>query len=381
MDSARRSCIEKIERRREKRKRAAKRRRAAAFTTAIAITTASFGWVYTASANEITVTQINEFDGTNETKVIKTHSRDMEKILEKNGVSIEEGDKINIPIDSDITCDTDIVITKSRQITVKTNNGETVINVTKADAREALVEAGYTIDEHDEVIKDGDVIELCDVEIKSETLTEEIPFEKETKEEPQMNEGEKKVITEGKNGSKELIYNVTYRDGMEMTRELAGENIIEAPVNEVTAIGTKKPEVKPVSSSSELGIAPTVAGVLAASSKPGSDTGSTIHGRKYSRKINMSSSAYSAYLTGVGTTFTATGTVPKFGTVAVDPRVIPLGSKLYIEAADGSWVYGFATAEDTGGGIKGNKIDLCFTDPNSQLLVFGRRNCVVYVLE
>lgn len=67
-----------------------------------------------------------------------------------------------------------------------------------------------------------------------------------------------------------------------------------------------------------------------------------------------------------------------YGIVAVDPSVVPLGSKVYVTSADGSWSYGVASAEDTGGAIKGNKIDLCY---NSNANDFGRRSCVVYILE
>ena len=56
------------------------------------------------------------------------------------------------------------------------------------------------------------------------------------------------------------------------------------------------------------------------------------------------------------------GLTPGFGIVAVDPTVIPLGTKLYIESPDGgkSWTYGYCIAGDTGGAIKGNRVDLCY---------------------
>lgn len=71
---------------------------------------------------------------------------------------------------------------------------------------------------------------------------------------------------------------------------------------------------------------------------------------------------------------TATGTCPSRGTVAVDPEVIPLGTKLYIEG------YGEAVAEDTGGLVKGNIIDLYFPT-ESECWEFGRRQVEVRILE
>ncbi len=77
---------------------------------------------------------------------------------------------------------------------------------------------------------------------------------------------------------------------------------------------------------------------------------------------------------------TATGVKCQVGVVAVDPRVIPLKSKLYIETVDGSFVYGYCTAEDTGGAIKGNKIDLAM-NTKSDCFQFGRRKVKVYILD
>ena len=77
---------------------------------------------------------------------------------------------------------------------------------------------------------------------------------------------------------------------------------------------------------------------------------------------------------------TATGTTARVGAIAVDPKVIPYGTRMYIQSADGSIVYGVATAEDCGGAIKGNKIDLFF-DSYDACIQFGVRTCTVYILE
>ena len=76
---------------------------------------------------------------------------------------------------------------------------------------------------------------------------------------------------------------------------------------------------------------------------------------------------------------TATGIPLDKGVIAVDPKVIPLGSRVFVEALDGSWSYGYAVAGDTGGAIKGNRVDLCFRT-RSECIQFGRRKCRVYVL-
>ena len=76
---------------------------------------------------------------------------------------------------------------------------------------------------------------------------------------------------------------------------------------------------------------------------------------------------------------TATGTKVHHGTVAVDPRYIPYGTRMFIMASDGSYIYGLCEAEDCGGDIKGDRVDLYL--PNTEACMeFGRRRCTVYFL-
>lgn len=84
----------------------------------------------------------------------------------------------------------------------------------------------------------------------------------------------------------------------------------------------------------------------------------------------------SAYLPGDGDGYgiTATGIPATYGVVAVDPSVIPLGTRLYIPG------YGEAIAADTGGAIVGNRIDLCM-ESYGEAMAFGRRSVTVYIVE
>ena len=99
----------------------------------------------------------------------------------------------------------------------------------------------------------------------------------------------------------------------------------------------------------------------------------TVEGYPYSKVISAKATAY------CDKGKTATSISSKVGVVAVDPRVIPLGTRLYIEATDGSWSYGVCLAGDTGGLIKGNRVDL-FYDSYDECIQFGRRSCNIYVL-
>lgn len=100
--------------------------------------------------------------------------------------------------------------------------------------------------------------------------------------------------------------------------------------------------------------------------------GSTEPGR-YSRVLTMSASAYTAYDDG-NSNHTSRGNPLRKGLVAVDPSVIPLGTRLYIPG------YGYAIADDIGGAIQGNRIDLAF-ESRSEALQFGRQKITVYILD
>lgn len=94
---------------------------------------------------------------------------------------------------------------------------------------------------------------------------------------------------------------------------------------------------------------------------------------RYSRVLTMNASAYTAYDDGNSNT-TYRGNPVHKGLVAVDPSVIPLGTRLYIPG------YGYAVADDIGGAIKGNCIDMAF-ESRSEALQFGRRQVTVYILD
>lgn len=99
--------------------------------------------------------------------------------------------------------------------------------------------------------------------------------------------------------------------------------------------------------------------------------------RSFTKVYNMNTTAYNLFPGSTG--YTASGTKARHGAVAVDPNVIPLGTELYIQSTDDWPSYGKAIAEDTGGAIKGNKLDV-FYDSYNTVINFGRRETVVYIL-
>ena len=381
--------LEKIQQRRAKRRRNRKIKRIIAAFTSLAVCLTVSGFVYSSYLKEVSITEIDEFNGTYETKTIRTRAENVTKLLEKNGVTVSDTDRVNVPIDAPVNDKEDIVITRGKNMTIKANGGEKTVTVTKADPKEALVEAGFVPDEADQISSDGNSIELTTIDEEEEIINEVIPHETVYEDDADLEIGTESVRTEGYDGNLEKKFKVVYQNDAEVSRELVSETVTVEAVNTVIARGTK-PTPTPTEPPKPAKASQTRSSGSESSSDSGansyrpsgfaSGSNGTIDGHSYSKKITMTATAYStsAHENG-GYTVSAVGNPLRYGIVAVDPNVIPLGSTVYVTSADGSWTYGIASAEDTGGAIKGNRIDLCY-ESESETRVFGRQSCIVYVL-
>ncbi len=167
--------------------------------------------------------------------------------------------------------------------------------------------------------------------------------------------GEEVTTQEGVKGIKKVTTTNKIVDG-KIVDVVISEEIVKEPVNEIVKIGTKEKEPEP---------APVQTGGPA--------------GLNYSKVLTIDATAYcpcsrccGKWANGV----TASGLKAGYGVAAVDPRVIPLGTKLYVEG------YGYCIAADTGGAIKGNRIDLCYGSHSAALASgFGHKSTKVYVLK
>lgn len=358
--------------------RAKRKRRIASLVMVVVLLTITFGTIYNASAKEIRITEIDEFTGVNESKIVKTRGDNVEDALEEHGLSIGENDKLNVPAEKPVKDNENIIIKRGKRVIIKTGDSEETVTVTKADVKDALVEAGYIPGEYDKIsmdgdkITDGNVIELVSISHTDEVTTENVERGVEYVDDPTLLKGEERVVDEGQDGVKEITHKVTYQDGEEAAREMTSESITVEPRNKVIARGTAVPTPTP----SPLKVN---TGFSSAQKSTVNDNGGSVNGYKYKKKITMTATAYTTSPSeNGGYAVSAMGNPLGYGIVAVDPNVVPLGSKVYVTSADGSWSYGVASAEDTGGAIRGNRIDLCY---GSDTGGFGRRSCVVYILE
>ena len=286
------------------------------------------------------------------TKTVFTYEKTVGDFLEKEGIVLKNKDLVSPSLDKEIDKDMKIVISSPKSYHIK-DGKKTIIaeasGYTVADVLDNLDIKLNKLDRVslplDEIAKEGMEIKIDRVVVENLENKIEIPFETESRENKDMFEGEKKVITKGEVGQKTESLKNTYVNGILETTEVLKSEITKDPVKEVVEVGTKKGTVAP-------------------------------NGKNAKRVIVMQATAYDP----TAGSKTAMGTRARVGAVAVDPKVIPLGSKLYIESMDGFASYGYATAEDTGGAIKGNRIDL-FYNSNAEANRFGRRNVKVYVLD
>ena len=178
--------------------------------------------------------------------------------------------------------------------------------------------------------------------------------------------GTEVVLTEGVDGQVLCDAQVTYINGVESERILLSETVVTQPVDEVIAVGCGESGIAACSDEAELVIGD---GFIIL------PTGEML---TYTDFDYFRATAYTHTDAGCDL-ITATGTTVHWGTVAVDPTVIPYGTRMFIVTSDGSFIYGVATAEDCGSAIKGDRLDL-YMPTYAECIQFGFQRCTVYFL-
>ncbi len=220
-----------------------------------------------------------------------------------------------------------------------TTSAETVGEVMEEVS--ASIEENYFLNdiEEDDLVEDMMTISVTSITEKVVATTEVVPYETIIVRNSDMEVGEERVVQEGSDG---IISNVS--KGIYHGKELMAEafvevKVLEEVVDEIIEIGAH----------------------------------GVIDGYAFTDMMEMKVTAYTPTDAGCSGT-TATGTVATKGVLAVDPTVIPYGTVVYIPG------YGVARAEDTGGAIKGNRLDVCY-ETKDEAFSWGVRNLTVYILE
>lgn len=308
----------------------------------------------TASLSPVTV----DDDGV--TRTVLTLCRTPKAILASAGISLADDDVVTASLDGP---DKYICIERAFDVSITVNNGEsTIVRLTNGTVDDALKLAGVKTDAGTVTniatttpLTDGLNICVEQLDTEERVETEEVPFVTTYKYTEDQPVGSRQVIQAGAAGMKTCRYRDYLQDGEVVRSELLSEELTKQPVNAVILVGQGKV--------SEM-----------ASQFPLDENGLP---KNYKTVLEGKACAYTAKPGAK----TATGTIPKVGTVAVNPKIIPYGSKLFIVSNNG-YVYGYATAEDTGGALMKNAIiaDL-YMDTVEDCYAFGRRNVKVYILE
>lgn len=270
----------------------------------------------------------------------------IDQVLEANDIAMGSKDRVEPALNSVVKKDATITVIRAAVVKVVADGETHEVLTPPVGIHEAIALAGVQVGEKD-IIKTIavnttipnqviEVIRVTNEEIRVETP---IPYMTENTADNTLEKGLTRTLRPGQNGVARDTVQITYNNGVEVERKVINSETISQPINAVVAVGN-------ITSISRGGL-----------------------NINFSKAMVVHTSAYT--YTGRNT---ATGLKPAVGLVAVDPSVIPLGTRLYIEG------YGYATAADTGGAIKGSRIDV-FMEDRSQCLSWGRRTVKVYLLD
>lgn len=301
-------------------------------------------------ANTITINNCGE------EQTISLAKGTVEEALNRTGITLAENQSVTPSLNTVITGDMNIYVYNSKNIKLTTNGTEMTVKAPEGTVENALNILGYEITDDDILnvdknaqIEDDMKITLKKVTYVDEKSTEKISYKTVEKDSDDIMTGESEVSQKGVDGEKEVTKRCKYIDGKYDSTKVIEEKVTKEPVDKIVLNGTKR----------------------------GTTTDSSGAPVSYSYMVSGSGTAYTA----APGALTATGVPVYEGGVAVNPAIIPYGSKLYIEAADGSHVYGYATAVDTGGALMdGSAIVDLFYFSYDDCVSFGRRDVNVYVL-
>lgn len=324
---------------------------------------------YAAAESRSTVTII---DGETKTE-ISTHFGTAEEILANEGIILSEDDQANLEMKDGIGT---LTIKRAFPVHITVGNETKTLKVTGGTVADALKSADITVTDASVLNMDANTvltketyIDMVNVEFVTESYEETIPFTARVEYSSSLKSGEKKV-TGGENGKKTVTVKKTVENGVVTKTEVVSTVVTKKAVNKVTVIGTKakKDGTKPYSSIK------TISSLKAPASLTLDSKGIPT---KYTKKVTVEATAYTDH----SGTKCASGVLPQTGYIAVNPKVIPYGTKMFIVSADGKYVYGYAIAADTGGFVRKrpNNVDLFF-NTKSECRTFGRRDVVIYFL-
>jgi uncharacterized protein YabE (DUF348 family) len=335
--------------------------------SSIAVTFMFLLMLYGTSYKEVTLI-IN-----GEEQTVTTRQWKLERLLDEQSVVFDVHDRISLPAHSKLKHGDTIRIQHTHPLAVVVDGKQLVVHTTGNTVSAALEDLNIPLNALDKTvpaleapIKAGDSVRIIRVEKAFKDVARELPFNVVKTKDTKLAKGKEAVVSEGQEGVLIETIEYTYEDGILANKRVMDTTLGAASVDKVVAVGTKNP-----------------VSVLSAESPEVQQV--TKKGMTFSVKQILTSVVLTAYDAGFqstgktkedpqyGITFSGS-TVQEGRTIAVDPKVIPMGWWVYIEG------YGFRRAEDKGSGVKGKHIDIYFEDGDYANQFGRKRGATVYVV-
>ena len=298
---------------------------------------------------------------------VKTMKSSVGEVLEQNGITIKPCDYINLKLDAKLQKlrRNEIYIKRAVPVNVFVDGKKLNLMTYRDTVGEVLADNSIVMSGNDrlENLKPGDKVtgnmDIKIIRVKEEVVSEKIPipYKVISRENNHLDKGTELTVREGKEGIREKLFRVLLEDGKEISRKLINDSITLNPIDKIVEFGTV------------LNYRTSRGDIL-----------------RYRKVLNMRATAYTSSFEDTGKNpgdpgfgITYTGMKAKKGIIAVDPRIIPLGTRVYVEIPGKNSDYGYAVAADIGGAIKGNLIDLYFDDINI-VRNWGCKKVNVYLL-
>lgn len=311
----------------------------------VAFVVAAFIFIGTLLGVTLFTNRVTIVDGDSVT-TISTIEKTAEAILKKNEINLSKDDKISFNgIENN---EGTITINRAFPVQIHADGGTFAVSMTEGSVADALKLAGVSLFAEDiisipttaSVAKDA-VIDVRRVTTLKRNVDETLPFATSSVATPTLKKGKTKVATAGVDGVVRTVVEDTFIDGKLTTSETVETLTLVPAVDEILSVGT--------------GVANVVSPLAIPDSLKFDENGTPLN---YSKVYTGKSAGYSARPGAK----TASGRTAQVGYVAVDPKLIPYGTKLYIASTDGKSVYGYAVAADTGTALLDGRIlvDLFF---------------------
>lgn len=301
------------------------------------------------------------------------------EVLKDENITTRPQDALNVSLDDKVATNMEVKIDRAVALAIQNGAKKEVTWTTKDTVADLLAEKNIKLDAHDKVLPaktaklaSNMTVVVTYVDKKTDEKKSKVAFKTVVKEDSSLEKGEEKIVQAGKAGEKVAKYDVVIENGKEKQRKLLAEQVTAKPEDKIVVRGTKEEPVVTAISNAPAKSSKKATTSSAPSSKNSSASKVSSKPSSGGKTFTMESTAYS----GGGTTATGINLTanPGLKVVAVDPSVIPLGSRVYVSG------YGEAIAGDTGGAINGNVVDVYFAD-ESQCYTWGRRQVTVTILD